>query len=80
MTAARFPLRLLSPADRLAAFAARGIMLYLNPTGDLRATCEPESALVLAAAVPSLKHHKPGLVAALQRMARDRPHRSPKDC
>ena len=55
----------LSPAGRLDALAARGVMLYLAPNDELRAKCEPCFAHVLDAALPALRQHKAAIVAHL---------------
>lgn len=62
----------MTASERLDALAARGVQLYLSPLGELRATCEPEFALILAAAIPTLKRHRHSLVAELERLERER--------
>lgn len=56
----------LSPASRLDALAARGVMIYLGESGELRAMCEPCFAHVLDAARPMLAQHRAALVAHLK--------------
>lgn len=58
-------LRALSPAERVAALAARGIQLYVDGQS-LRARCEPEVAPLLEAARPTLAKHRADLVRWLQ--------------
>lgn len=55
----------LTPAERLDALAARGVTLYLAPSGELRARCEPCFARYLDAALPAIRFHKSGIVAEL---------------
>lgn len=56
--------RELTPAERVAAFAERGIGLYVVG-GSLRARCEPELVLLLDAARPVLCWHRSALVRYL---------------
>ncbi len=58
-------LRELTPAERVVAFAERGIQLYVVGES-LRATCEPEVEPLLAAARPVLRKHRSALVRYLQ--------------
>jgi len=58
-------LRELTPAERVAAFAERGIRLYVVGKS-LRASCEPEVEPLLAAARPVLGRHRSALVRYLQ--------------
>jgi hypothetical protein len=53
----------LSPAERIDALAARGIMLYLASSGELRAKCEPCFLPFLDAALPAIRLHKAALTA-----------------
>lgn len=59
----------LSPAERLDALAARGVMLYLTEAGELHAKCEPCFAPLLYAALPAIRHHKAALHQALAEAA-----------
>ena len=59
----------LSPAERLDALAARGVMLYLTAAGELRAKCEPCVAPLLYAALPAIRHHEAALHQALAEVA-----------
>ena len=58
-------LRELTPAERVMAFAERGIRLYIVGES-LRATCEPEVEPLLAEARPALRKHRSALVRYLQ--------------
>mgnify|MGYP001611786034 CR=1 FL=1 len=53
----------LSPRDRVDAFAALGLVLYLDDAGQLRAR-GPQ--LLLEAARPALRLHRPALLAYLR--------------
>lgn len=59
-------LRTLSAADRVAALAERGIMLYVDGVS-LRARCEPDVAPLLEAARPMLAKHRAEIVEWLRR-------------
>lgn len=58
-------LRDLSAAERVDAFAARGIMLYAVGAS-LRARYAPESAPLLEAARPALAKHRVAIVGYLR--------------
>jgi len=63
--------RELTPAERVAAFAERGIGLYVVGSS-LRARCEPELASLLDAARPVLRWHRSELVRYLQSLSAPR--------
>lgn len=55
----------LSTADRIDHLAARGVELYLDDKGQLRARCEPRFAHVLDAARPTINQHRAAIIAHL---------------
>ena len=55
----------MTPVERIAALAARGISLYLAADGSLRVTAEASEAHVLDAALPGIRAHKLELVGVL---------------
>lgn len=62
------PFRDLTPAERVDALAARGIMLYAD-AGTLRARCAPEARPLLHAAGPMLARHRRAILDHLQMLA-----------
>lgn len=59
----------MSAADRIDHLAARGVELYLNDQGQLRARCDPRFAHVLDAARPTISMHRAEIVALLSARA-----------
>ena len=59
----------MTPADRIDHLAARGVELYLNEQGQLRARCEPQFAHVLDAARTVIAFHRTAIVAHLTAQA-----------
>ena len=55
----------LSPAQRVDALAARGIMLYVDANGKLRARCEPCFAPLLSAALPMIAWNRKEIASYL---------------
>ena len=55
----------MTTAERVAALAERGIMLYLAPDGQLRARCEASVQHVLEAAGPILKQQRKQIIEYL---------------
>jgi hypothetical protein len=64
----------MTPAERLDALVAHGVMLYLSEGGALRARCEPCFAQVLDAAMPSIRQHRAALIAHLTAVTLRRSH------
>jgi hypothetical protein len=59
----------MTPAARLDALAERGVIVYLDGTGELHARCESCFAHVLDAARPMLAKHRAELIADLRQRA-----------
>lgn len=59
----------MSAADRIDHLAARGVELYLDDKGQLRARCEPQHAHVLEAARTVIAFHRAAIVAVLTAQA-----------
>ena len=55
----------LTAGERIDALAERGVMLYADANGDLRARCEPCFAHILDAAGPMICLHRAELLAYL---------------
>ena len=62
----------MSTADRIDALIARGVELYLNDQGQLRARCEPSFSHILDAARPTIHQHRAAIVALLAEQAAKR--------
>lgn len=58
-------MRQLSAAERVDALIARGVVLYVDGDGQLRARCEPCFAHVLDAAKPSIRRHRAAIIEYL---------------
>lgn len=58
-------MRALTPAERIDGLIARGVELYLDDKGQLRAGCEPQFAHILDAARPTISMHRAAIVAVL---------------
>lgn len=59
----------MTAAERLDGLVARGVILYLTDTDELRARCEPCFAHVLDAARPMIRVHRAQIIRELQRKA-----------
>jgi hypothetical protein len=55
----------LSAEERIDALAMRGVMLYVDSDGELRARCEPCFANILDVAIPMIRQHRSEIVAYL---------------